>query len=307
MTTLPLTETRNPNSTDIDQMTTQAVLSLINAEDARVPQAVAAAIPDIARAVDAIATRMQRGGRLVYVGAGTSGRLGVVDASEMPPTFNTPRSWVVGLIAGGEAAMFRTAEGAEDDPVLGADEMKRLAIAPDDAVLGIAASGRTPYVVGALDEARRRGALTLSMACTQPAAIHAAAEINITLLTGPEVITGSTRMKAGTATKLALNMISSTLMIKLGKTYGNLMVDLQPSNNKLRDRAQRIVQAATGVTEAEAQSLMTQCGDVKTAIVVALLHCTPTEARERLMRAEGRVAVALKESKELEELKELKE
>jgi N-acetylmuramic acid 6-phosphate etherase len=294
MMTIPLTETRNPNSMDIDQMTTEAVLSLINAEDARVPQVVAAAIPDIARAVDAIATRMQRGGRLVYVGAGTSGRLGVVDASEMPPTFNTPRSWVIGLIAGGEAAMFRTAEGAEDDPVLGADEMKRLAITPDDAVLGIAASGRTPYVVGALDEARRRGALTLSMACTQPAAIAAAAEIAITLLTGPEVITGSTRMKAGTATKLALNMISTTLMIKLGKTYGNLMVDLQPSNSKLRDRAQRIVQAATDVTQEEAQSLIATCGDVKTAIVVALTGCTPDEACDRLQRADGRVATALK-------------
>ena len=291
---IPLTETRNPSSTNIDQMTTEAVLSLINAEDARVPQAVAAAIPNIAQAVDAIAARMKRDGRLVYVGAGTSGRLGVVDASEMPPTYNTPRSWVIGLIAGGEAAMFRTAEGAEDDPALGADEMRRLAITPVDSVIGIAASGRTPYVMGALNEARARGALTISMACTQPAAIHAAAEINITLLTGPEVITGSTRMKAGTATKLALNMISTTVMIKLGKTYGNLMVDVQPSNNKLRDRAMRIVQEATGMTHAEAQSLIEKCGDVKTAIVVALVGCTVDEACERLNRVDGQVAAALK-------------
>lgn len=291
---IPLTETRNPRSVHIDQMTTEAVLSLINAEDARVPQVVAAAIPNITQAVDAIVARMKRGGRLVYVGAGTSGRLGVVDASEMPPTYNTPRSWVIGLIAGGEAAMFRTAEGAEDDPALGADEMNRLAIVPNDAVIGIAASGRTPYVIGALNEARLRGALTLSMACTEPATIHDAAEINMTLLAGPEVITGSTRMKAGTATKLALNMISTTVMIKLGKTYGNLMVDVQPSNNKLRDRATRIVQEATGITHAEAQSLIEKCGDVKTAIVVALVGCTPDEARERLKRADGQVAAALK-------------
>jgi N-acetylmuramic acid 6-phosphate etherase len=290
---IPLTETRNPNSQTIDQLTTEGVLRLINTEDATVPLAVASAVPDIARAVDAIHERMKRGGRLVYVGAGTSGRLGVVDASEMPPTYNTPRGLVVGVIAGGESAMFRTAEGAEDDPSLGAAEMKRLEITSNDSIVGIAASGRTPYIIGALSEARTRGALAISMACTEPAAVHDAAEIMITLLTGPEVITGSTRMKAGTATKLALNMISTTLMIKLGKTYGNLMVDLQPSNAKLRDRAQRIVQTATGISAPEAQSLLAQCGDVKTAIVAALAGCTPAQARERLQRAAGRVAVAL--------------
>jgi N-acetylmuramic acid 6-phosphate etherase len=291
---IPLTETRNPNSHDIDRMTTEGVLRLINNEDAHVPKAVAAAIPEITRAVDEIVARMKRGGRLIYIGAGTSGRLGVVDASEMPPTYSTPRGLVVGLIAGGEAAMFRTAEGAEDDPSLGASEMRRLEIADNDSVVGIAASGRTPYVIGALSEARGRGALAISIACTQPAAVHDAAEIAITLLTGPEVVTGSTRMKAGTATKLALNMISTTVMIKLGKTFGNLMVDLQPSNSKLRDRAQRIVQTATGVSATEAQSLIASCGDVKTAIVAALAHCPPDEARTRLIRNEGRVADAVK-------------
>jgi N-acetylmuramic acid 6-phosphate etherase len=271
------------------------MLRLINAEDMRLPQVIAAEIGAIAQAVDAIYERMRKGGRLIYAGAGTSGRLGVVDASEMPPTFNTPPSMIVGLIAGGERAMFHTAEGAEDNLELGREEINRLEGTPLDAIVGIAASGRTPYVIGALNEARARGALTVSIACTSPARIHDMARINITLLTGPEIITGSTRMKAGTATKLALNMISTSLMIKLGKTYGNLMVDLQPSNTKLRERARRIIEAATGVSADEAQDLLARCGDVKTAIVVALKGCSVEDARERLQRAEGRVAVALQD------------
>ena len=290
---IPLTETTNPATTRIDTMPTLDVLRLINTEDQRVPLAVATQLDAIAAAADVIYARMRRGGRLIYVGAGTSGRLGVVDASEMPPTYNTPHGQVVGLIAGGERAMFRTAEGAEDDPSLGAGDIMQLNVNEHDAVVGIAASGRTPYVVGALNEARSRGAATISIACTQPAAIHAASDIAITLLTGPEVVTGSTRMKAGTATKLVLNMISTTVMIKLGKTFGNLMVDVQPSNAKLRDRARRIIAAATGVSRDEAHALLERCGDVKTAIVVALVGCTPDEARERLRKAEGRVARAL--------------
>ena len=289
----PLTETTNRATTRIDTLPTLEMLRLINIEDQTVPLAVAMQLNAIATAVDMIYARMRLGGRLIYIGAGTSGRLGVVDASEMPPTYNTPHSQVVGLIAGGERAMFRTAEGAEDDPTLGASDIAQLNVVEHDAVVGIAASGRTPYVIGALTEARARGAATTSIACTQPAVIHATADIAITLLTGPEVVTGSTRMKAGTATKLALNMISTTVMIKLGKTYGNLMVDVQPSNAKLRNRAWRIIAEATGVSREEAQVLLERCGDVKTAVIVALAGCTPVEARERLRRAEGRVAGAL--------------
>jgi N-acetylmuramic acid 6-phosphate etherase len=291
---IPMTEGRNPATMHIDTLSTPDMLRAINAEDMRVPLAVAEAIDAIAAAVDAIHARMQQGGRLIYTGAGTSGRLGVVDASEMPPTYNVPHDLVIGLIAGGQGAMFNTAEDVEDDVELGKADIARLQVRALDSVIGIAASGRTPYVIGTLQEARSRGALAVSMACTSPAAMHAYADINISLITGPEVVTGSTRMKAGTATKLALNMISTSLMIKLGKTYGNLMVDLQPSNSKLRDRAQRIVVAATGLSPEEAQRLLETCGDVKTSIVVALMGCSAEEARARLMRASGRVAAALK-------------
>lgn len=291
---IPMTEGRNPATTNIDTLSTLDMLRVINEEDMRVPQAVAQSIDAIAQAVDAIYERMRQGGRLIYIGAGTSGRLGAVDASEMPPTYNAPRDWVIGLIAGGPAAMFNTAEDVEDSVELGRADIAQLNVNALDSVVGIAASGRTPYVIGALNEAHERGALTVSLACTSPAIMHSAADVNISLLTGPEVITGSTRMKAGTATKLALNMISTSLMIKLGKTYGNLMVDLQPSNSKLRDRARRIVVAATGITPEEAQQLLDECGDVKTSIVAAMKGCSVAEARDRLQQAGGRVAEALK-------------
>lgn len=295
---LPLTETRNHASRDIDHRSTAEILQLINDEDRQVPIAVEAAIPAIAQAVDGIVARMRQGGRLIYVGAGTSGRLGVVDASEMPPTFSVPPTWVIGRIAGGEGAMFKAVEGAEDKPELGQHDIAALNVTALDSVIGIAASGRTPYVVGALDETRDRGGLTISLCCsTIPSSVHDAADIKIALLTGPEVVTGSTRMKAGTATKMALNMISTTVMIQLGKTYGNLMVDLMPTNVKLRDRARRIVEAATGVTADEAQRFLDLCGDVKTAIVVALLGCTPAQARDRLSQNQGRVAMALNKDK----------
>ncbi len=291
---IPMTEGRNPATLNIDTLSTIDMLRAINAEDMRVPPAVAAAIAPIAQAVDAIHARMKQGGRLIYAGAGTSGRLGVVDASEMPPTYNAPRGLVIGLIAGGQGAMFNTVEDAEDSIELGKVDIAQLNASALDSVVGIAASGRTPYVIGALQEARTRGALAVSLACTTPAIMHEYADIAITLLTGPEAITGSTRMKAGTATKLALNMISTSLMVKLGKTYGNLMVDLQPSNSKLRDRARRIIVAATGVSAEEAQRLLARCGDVKTSIVVALAGCSTDEAREKLERSAGRVADALK-------------
>lgn len=289
----PLTETNNPRTADIDTRSTREIVQLINAEDAVVIQAVSAELDAIAVAVDAIYARMVEGGRLIYVGAGTSGRLGVVDASEMPPTFSVPPGLVIGLIAGGEQAMFRAVEGAEDKPELGRADIARLNVTAKDSVLGIAASGRTPYVIGALEEANARGALTISLACAKPAPIHDVARLNLAPLTGPEVIEGSTRMKAGTATKLVLNILSTALMIKLGKTYGNLMVDLQPTNEKLRARARRIVERVTGLSANQAQSLLDQCGDAKTAIVAHQARVSADEARDRLERARGSVRRAL--------------
>lgn len=290
---IPLTETNNPRSADIDMRTTREILELINAEDRSVIDAVAAELDSITRAADEIHARMARGGRLIYAGAGTSGRIGVVDASEMPPTYSVPHGLVIGLMAGGEQAMFRAVEGAEDNAEWGREDIARLNVTAQDSVIGIAASGRTPYVIGALQEARARGALTISFACTMPAPVHDAAELHIAPLTGPEVVEGSTRMKAGTATKLVLNMLSTTVMIKLGKTYGNLMVDLVPSNQKLRERARRIVERATGLAAGEAQRLLDACGDVKTAIVAHHAQVSPQAARERLARANGSVRRAL--------------
>lgn len=292
---IPMTETNNPRSADIDTRTTREILEIINAEDQRVIDAVRAELEPITRATEEIIARMKRGGRLIYIGAGTSGRLGVVDASEMPPTYSVPHGLVIGLMAGGEGAMFRAVEGAEDKPEWGRDDIARLNVNELDSVMGIAASGRTPYVIGGLQEARGRGALTISFACTTPAPVHDAAELYIAPLTGPEVIEGSTRMKAGTATKLVLNMISTTVMVRLGKTYGNLMVDLQPTNQKLRERARRIVARATGVDLADAQILLEQSGDVKTAIVMHHARVTPEVARERLANAGGSVRGALDE------------
>ncbi len=291
---LPLTETVNPNTNDIDSLPAIDILRRINAEDQRVPQAVAEAIPAIAQLVDGLVARMRQGGRLIYTGAGTSGRLAVVDASEMPPTYSVPPGLVIGLIAGGPGAMFRSMEGAEDDPEQGRADIAALNVDARDTVVGVAASARTPYVVGSLVEARARGALTASLCCSAPpSSVHAAADIQISLLSGPEVVTGSTRMKAGTATKLALNMISTTAMIRLGKTYGNLMVDLQASNVKLRDRARRIVEAITGLPRDEAQRLLDTCGDAKTAIVAGLRGCDCAEARARLASAGGQVRGAI--------------
>lgn len=290
---LPLTEVNNPATREIDMRTTREILELISAQDRLVAAAVAAELDHITTATEAIYERMSRGGRLIYAGAGTSGRLGVVDASEMPPTFSVPYGTVIGLMAGGETAVFRAVEGAEDRPELGRADMTQLQVNELDAVIGIAASGRTPYVIGALEEARARGALTISFACTYPAPVHQVAELYIAPLTGPEVIEGSTRMKAGTATKLVLNMISTTVMVRLGKTFGNLMVDLQPTNQKLRERARRIVERTTGLPPEQAQSLLDRCQDVKTAIVAHYTQLAPEAARERLRLAHGSVRRAL--------------
>jgi N-acetylmuramic acid 6-phosphate etherase len=293
-TQYPVTESRNPASANIDTLPTLDMVRLINAEDRCVAEAVAAELPAVARAIDAIAERMRRGGRLIYVGAGTSGRLGVLDASECPPTFSTPPEQVVALIAGGNRAITRAVEGAEDDVAAGAHDLAGLNVGENDSVVGLAASGRTPYVLGALEAARRRGALVVSVACAAPSPMAGLADIVIAPVVGPEVVAGSTRLKAGTAQKMALNMISTGAMIRLGKTFGNLMVDVQPTNSKLRARARRIVAEACDLPPDDAAVLLERCdGEVKTAIVAALAAVPPEEARRRLAAAGGVVRQAL--------------
>jgi N-acetylmuramic acid 6-phosphate etherase len=289
-----LTEQINPLTREIDIVPTLEMVHLINQEDARVAAAVAVELPAIAKAIDAISERMQHGGRLVYIGAGTSGRLGVLDASECPPTFSTPPELVVALLAGGQSANQRAVEGAEDDASMGARQIAQLKVSPNDSVVGIAASGGTPYVLGAINEARQRGALTISLACNRPSKLEEAVEIGIAPLVGPEVIAGSTRLKAGTAQKMVLNMISTGVMIRLGKTFGNLMVEVQPTNAKLRERARRIVAQACEINdEAAAQILESSNGEVKTAIVVILAGVSPDVARERLNANGGYVRKAI--------------
>mgnify|MGYP005835307969 CR=1 FL=1 len=283
-----LTEQRNPRTTDIDRLSTLEILEIINDEDATVAAAVRRALPQIARAVDTIVDGLRHGGRLLYVGAGTSGRLGVLDAVECVPTFSTDPDMVQGIVAGGEAAITRSIEGAEDDREAGRAAIRERAVARHDTVVGLAASGRTPYVIGALEEANARGAATVAVACNDPVPLFEAAQIAIPALVGPEVIAGSTRMKAGTAQKMILNMLSTASMIRLGKVYGNLMVDVRVSNQKLAARARRIVSEVTGTSEEEAARLLTLADNqVKTAIVVGLLGLSPDEARARLAAAQG--------------------
>ena len=265
-----LTEQRNPASETIDQLPVEEMLSIINAEDARVASAVKLEIPNIARAVNAVSSAFERGGRLFYIGAGTSGRLGVLDASECPPTFNVPASQVQGIMAGGEAALSRSTESSEDDPAAGVRDLTARGFSSSDVLVGIAASGRTPYVLGAIHDARRLGAVTVGVSCTPHSQLACAVDIAITPLCGPEVVTGSTRMKAGTATKLVLNMLTTGAMIRTGHVYGNLMVNVQPRNQKLLDRARRIVRDGAGVSDSEAASLLERSGYVvKTAISMA--------------------------------------
>ena len=241
-----LTESRNPRSESIDTLSSLEIVRLMNSEDAKVVEAVGAEAESIAQAIDWAADRLRRGGRLIYVGAGTSGRLGVLDASECPPTFSTPPGMVVGLIAGGPTALTRAVEGAEDDPDRGAADIAALEVGEDDLVVGIATSGRTPYVLGAVREARRRGARTVGLACNRPSLLGGEVDLEIAPLVGAEVISGSTRLKAGTATKMILNMISTGAMVRIGKTLGNRMVDLKPSNEKLRIRSRRILRELAG-------------------------------------------------------------
>jgi N-acetylmuramic acid 6-phosphate etherase len=251
-----LTEQRNPASAGIDKLPTAAMLRVINEEDRKVAESVGREIPNIARAVDAIVAALQNGGRLFYIGAGTSGRLGVLDASECPPTFNAPPEMVQGIIAGGEAALSRATETTEDDPAIGARDLKLRGFTERDVLCGIAASGRTPYVLGAIDEANHMGATTLGVSCTPDSQLARRAKIAITPLPGPEIVSGSTRLKAGTATKLVLNMLTTGSFIRLGYVRGNLMINVQPKNSKLLDRARRIISAATGVTYEEAGRML---------------------------------------------------
>ncbi len=250
-------------------------------------------LPNIARAVDVIVERLRRGGHLIYIGAGTSGRLGVLDASEMPPTFNAPPDLVRGIICGGPIALTTSVERLEDDPQLGAQDIIAAGIGERDVVVGIAASGRTPYTIGALQKARELGAATVALTCTRPSQMGAIADVEIAPLVGPEVIAGSTRMKAGTAQKMVLNMLSTATMIRLGKTYGNLMVDVRGSSSKLRARAQRIVQNVTGVSSEQATKALEATGyEVKVALVMLMANVSPDEARRRLADAGGLVRKA---------------
>lgn len=291
---LTLTEERNPLTKNIDTLPTFEMLTLINAEDQKVALAVRDELLKIAAAVDAITARMQRGGRLIYIGAGTSGRLGVLDASECPPTFGIPPELVVALIAGGPAALTDAVEGAEDDREGGTREITEIEVNENDSVISIAASGRTPYAIGGLQESKKRGALTISITCNHPSPLGELAEISITLVVGPEVVSGSTRLKAGTAQKMVLNMISTAVMIRLGKTYSNLMVDVQPTNVKLRQRARRIVAEATGLDLQRATEILSACkGEVKTAIVAILAEVSPEIARIRLRETGGYVRKAI--------------
>ena len=264
-----LTEQANPESAHIDRLSTSEMLRVISAEDHKVAAAVAAEIPKIAQAVDAIAAAFGGGGRLFYIGAGTSGRLGVLDASECPPTFNVPADLVQGIIAGGEPALARATETTEDDPAIGARDLQARGFRAVDVLCGIASSGRTPYVLGAVDEANRIGALTIGISCTPDSELSRRAKIAITPLTGPEVIAGSTRLKAGTATKMILNMLTTGAFIRLGYVRGNLMVNVQPKNSKLLDRSKRIIAAATGVSCDEAGSMLAKAGNNVRAAIAA--------------------------------------
>ena len=289
-----LTEQPNPSSAGIDRLSIAEALEIINREDQQVAPAVAAEIPRIAEAVERIADRIRAHGRLFYIGAGTSGRLGVLDAVECPPTFQVRPDLVQGILAGGETALARASEASEDDPEAGRRDLAAAGFAPEDALVGIAASGRTPYVIGAVDAANELHALTIGVSCTPASTLARRVRIAITPLVGPEVIAGSTRMKAGTATKLVLNMISTAVMIRLGYVFGNFMVNVQPRNVKLRDRATRIVVSSTTLSYERAGELLRQAGDsVPVAIIMARLSLDRAAAEARLARAQGRVSEAL--------------
>ena len=289
------TESRNENTMDIDTVSTLEMVKKINNEDKKVAEAVEKELTKIAEAIDNITLRMHKGGRLIYIGAGTSGRLGILDASECPPTFGTPEELVQGIIAGGKEAIFRALEGAEDSKQLAACDLKNKCITQNDTIVGLAASGRTPYVIGGLEYANEIGALTISVTCNADSLVSKAAKISIAPVVGAEVVTGSTRLKSGTAQKLVLNMLSTGVMIKLGKVYGNLMVDVKSTNEKLIERAKLIVCEATGIEIEEATKALNKTDfDVKLAIFMILSKLNKDEAKIRLDLNRGYIAEALK-------------
>ena len=290
------TESRNENTMDIDRVSTLEMVKKINNEDKKVAEAVEKELPKIAEAIDNITLRMQKGGRLIYIGAGTSGRLGILDASECPPTFGTPEELVQGIIAGGKEAIFRALEGAEDSKELAVCDLKDKCISENDTIVGLAASGRTPYVIGGLEYANEIGALTISVTCNANSLVSKAAQISIAPVVGAEVLTGSTRLKSGTAQKLVLNMLSTGVMIKLGKVYGNLMVDVKSTNEKLIERAKLIVCEATGVEIEEATKALNKTDfDVKLAIFMILSKLNKEDAKIKLDHNRGYIAEALKD------------
>ena len=289
-----MTEKRNPKTQNLDQMSTGEFLTIMNEEDGKVAAAIKETLPDVEKAVKIIIKNLKNGGRIIYMGAGTSGRLGVLDAVECSPTFGTTDE-VQGIIAGGEGAFVKAVEGAEDSKELAEKELKKLNIGKNDTIVGIAASGRTPYVIGGLEYARRAGADTVSISCNKNAEISKYADVAIEVDCGPEVLTGSTRLKAGSAQKMILNMISTASMVGVGKVYGNLMVDVRATNEKLVERAKRIVMEATGASYEEAEkTLVLAKWHVKTAIVMILAGCEYEEAVHRLKKADGFVREAIK-------------
>ncbi|KAB8305596.1 N-acetylmuramic acid 6-phosphate etherase [Rouxiella chamberiensis] len=291
-----VSETRNPETMNLDEMSTLELVTCFNQQDRKVPEAIQKVLPEIAKAVDSAAASFKAGGRLIYLGAGTSGRLGVLDASECPPTFGVPHGMVVGLIAGGPGAMLKAVEGAEDSETLGVEDLKNLNLTDKDTVVGLAASGRTPYVIGALRYATDLGCATVAISCNPDSPIAREANIEISPVVGPEALTGSTRLKSGTAQKLVLNMISTGAMVKTGKVYQNLMVDVKATNVKLVDRACRIVVEATGASRADAEQALSQTGfDVKPAILMLLAGIDASEAKARLSHHNGFLRAALAE------------
>ncbi|MBK0096541.1 N-acetylmuramic acid 6-phosphate etherase [Erwinia sp. S63] len=292
-----ITEGRNPASQNIDELSTEAMLRVINDEDKKVALAVEAIVPQIAQVVDAITAAFSNGGRLIYCGAGTSGRLGILDASECPPTFGTPRSQVVGLIAGGHTAILQAVENAEDNVEQGAQDLKDIDFNANDVLVGIAASGRTPYVLGALAYAKQQGAFSAALTCNPNSPMSQAADVALTPVVGPEVVTGSSRMKAGTAQKLVLNMLTTGAMIRSGKVYGNLMVDVEATNQKLVQRQINIVKQATDCDDATAQQALNACqGHCKTAIVMVLAGLDASEAQALLKQNSGFIRNALRDA-----------
>ena len=291
-----ISEGRNPETMDIDLLSSQALVECINTQDKQVPLAVEKVLPEVAKAVDQITAAFKKGGRLIYIGAGTSGRLGVLDASECPPTFGVTDQMVIGIIAGGPKAILKAVEGAEDSQQLAIDDLKKVNFNKKDILVGIAASGRTPYVIGALNYANSVAATTIALSCNPDSEIARLANIQISPVVGPEALTGSTRMKSGSAQKLVLNMLTTASMIRLGKSYQNLMIDVKATNKKLIARAIRIVMQATDCSEEEASGMLAQSEyDVKLAILMILTELNLEEAKQQLIKKEGFLRLAIEQ------------